>query len=1070
MKKTVIPRLLSLVLCLALCLPMVPGALAAETEAPEEETFVPEPTEEPAEEAPAEEPPVGDDAPGVPEGPAEEAPAEETPVGDDAPGVPEEPAEEAPTEETWEENLVLPDEPTRTAPDASEWTVDAFEGQLYVRIIGYSGQDADVHFPASFANYKKLAIWTRLFSGNKQIRTIELTDNVHMINDYAFSDTDLTELVLPETIRSLGTGILDGNTLVVTLRIPASIQDTYSPLKGSGVETLVFENGLSFIPNAAAQGACNLRSVSIPESVTEIGERAFSGCICLERIDLPDGVTEIGGDAFSGTGLTAMTLPGHVRVLGGGMLHENTGVKELSIPKTVQTAKGALSGSGVERLVFENGLTRIPDRIADFAERLEVVVIPESVTEIGERAFSGCGRLQQITIPRGTTYIDATAFIDSGLQTICGVAGSCAEVFAREHNLRFVNVIPTPAISGIINTTTGPRLTWGVVSTADKYAVYRKAEGDSRYTRYAITTNTSYTDKNAVDGVFYSYRIWSMDNANRLLGEWSGAEDILCQRSVTRSSISAKNTADGIKISWEPISGVAKYAVYRKSSGESKYTRQSISAGISYLDKNAVNGVFYYYRVWGMDSSNKLLGEWSAARGITCIRSVVPVLSGIINTEAGIKLTWNPVPGMAKYAVYRKVEGGSKYTRYAVTASTSYIDRKTEEGTFYYYRVWSMDASSVLQGDWSTVRGVTRTMSVTPVITLGRATDGIRISWEKVFVEGVAQYGVYRKSEKEGKYILLAITADTTYVDKTAPTGSVLYRVWSMDAAGNKLGAWSNARNDYGIVTENGSIHRAILVGESYAGTPDEMPGVERDVTNVSSMLEGLAAMNWDIRVAMDADSDQFRTMINNLARETDSDDVTLFYFRGRGIIDYDDTDYEPADFYDHDYFTQSGALVLQDGKRITMSGLAEQFNSTKGKVVVVLDSSGSGAAIRFPEEKNQEETYAEVFNRSAILALSSAETEKAGELIASKRFVITSCGYDQSSFSTSYGSWLTLALAASVGYDIRSHSWSDNLRGDDDGDGILTWAECSRFVKSYVSPYDVQVNPVNNSFACLYK
>ena len=109
-----------------------------------------------------------------------------------------------------------------------------------------------------------------------------------------------------------------------------------------------------------------------------------------------------------------------------------------------------------------------------------------------------------------------------------------------------------------------------------------------------------------------------MNSSNVVLGEWSSARGITCVTSATPTISSIANTASGVKVTWGAVSGVAKYAIYRKAQGESKYTRISISTGTSYTDKSAVDGTYYYYRIWSMDSSNKVLDEWSNARGITC--------------------------------------------------------------------------------------------------------------------------------------------------------------------------------------------------------------------------------------------------------------------------------------------------------------------------------------------------------------------------------------------------------------------------------------------------------------------
>ena len=344
------------------------------------------------------------------------------------------------------------------------------------------------------------------FDGCTNLVIIDLPDSVTDIGHYAFARSGLTSLILPKHVESLGYGILLGNTGVKELTIPKTvnsvglaniniraeiINDFYSGyqdigvLTMSGVEKLTFEQGTTAILIRIAQKAPYLKEVvipdtvtriidnafesclaletiNIPNSVTKIGEGAFSRCSALTAIDLPDSVTDIGHYAFARSGLTSLILPKHVESLGYGILLGNTGVKELTIPKTVNSVGlaniniraeiindfysgyqdiGVLTMSGVEKLTFEQGTTAILIRIAQKAPYLKEVVIPDtvtriidnafesclaletinipnSVTKIGEGAFSRCSALTAIDLPDSVTDINTGAFANSGLTTV----------------------------------------------------------------------------------------------------------------------------------------------------------------------------------------------------------------------------------------------------------------------------------------------------------------------------------------------------------------------------------------------------------------------------------------------------------------------------------------------------------------------------------------------------------------------------------------------------------------------------------------------------------------------------
>lgn len=226
-----------------------------------------------------------------------------------------------------------------------------------------------------------------------RLSSIDFPDSVISIGDNAFSDChNLTSVKIPYSVASIGKNAFSFCPALSSIVIDPDnpyydSRDNCNAIIDKDSNTLLFGCAKTIIPDSVIKigsafcGCDSLYSISIPNSVTSIGIRAFYLCARLTSIIIPESVTIIGEGAFIGCANLASIV----------------------IPKSVtHIEKFTFSGCAkLASVVLPNTVRGIGERAFYGCTSLISIVIPKSVRSIGECAFDNCPNLRYMVFPKG---------------------------------------------------------------------------------------------------------------------------------------------------------------------------------------------------------------------------------------------------------------------------------------------------------------------------------------------------------------------------------------------------------------------------------------------------------------------------------------------------------------------------------------------------------------------------------------------------------------------------------------------------------------------------------------------
>ncbi len=255
---------------------------------------------------------------------------------------------------------------------------------------------------------------------------VDIADSVTKIGSSTFQNcTKLSDVDLPKGLVELGYWSF-ANTAITSITIPKALEKcdatsgsysndiTAGPfLKCSNLKTVKFEKGITRIAQYTFAGCEGIEKVTIPDTVTEIGDSAFENCVNLQAITIPKKVQKLGYGAFRGcTGMTKVTILSDKLAIGSSVFADCMSLPEITLPDCITTITQSMfrGCTSLKKITYTDKVTEIESEAFKDCTSLLSFTCGKGITTIGDSAFYNCAAMESFVADAKLTRIYSSAF------------------------------------------------------------------------------------------------------------------------------------------------------------------------------------------------------------------------------------------------------------------------------------------------------------------------------------------------------------------------------------------------------------------------------------------------------------------------------------------------------------------------------------------------------------------------------------------------------------------------------------------------------------------------------------
>lgn len=653
-------------------------------------------------------------------------------------------------------------------------------------------------------------------------------------------------------------------------------------------------------------------------------------------------------------------------------------------------------------------------------------------------------------------------------------------------------------------------LKWTAVEGANAYAIYYKPAWGSEYSLLGQSSGTTYSTTTPRMGTVYYYRIQALyvvGGQQVSQGAQSMSFPYIALDDVVIADPRGKDTST-IRLNWTPVAGATHYdvAMSLHDADDYKIVRTDLTGSLCDIRDISFNETYDFLVIpkrklnsgdviTGLPSSNRMVGS----------PMETPSFTGYEWTETGLKLTWDAIPGAMGYVIYRRGFHETGYHKLMVSedTATTYIDTTMKPGEVYYYFVYSFRLAQPqgwrcfsLKGDIGMGVWLPKT---TGLAAVSAQENSVRISWAAT--EGANKYDVYISTTPGGTPKANGRVSNAYGYHNSAVLGrTYYYRVRPVRIFSNgdvSVGDWS----DELAYTHQEAVgtYRALLIGNTYTGESNELPGCENDVDGMRTMLGRMTATPYSVTVKKNIRAEEILSSISSTFGNASYNDVSLFYYSGHGANSLG-ADGNPTSYH--------AALVGTFQTYVSIARLKTELDKIPGKKVIIIDACHSGQFIArdgtmtqvsssaFNSQvvnlfANDDQLSGDVSRTAVVLAADGSELlseeapafiDRAGDTNFAKSgyYVITACRSEEKSVSTGYDSngdgkidryfgLFTYGLCYGNGWNLARNAAISSLNADLNKDSKVTLYEAYVYAKVMAQSHNpnqtAQIWPENSAF-----